>query len=65
MEDYLEEMISGTKMKQKAYGKLASSKMHRETEYQLVSLPWRAVVLDQFEEEMQTTPKIQALITIP
>ena len=29
---------------------------------QLVSLPWRAVVLRYFEEEMRTTPKIHALI---
>ena len=31
---------------------------------QLVSLPWRAVVLRHFEEEMRTTPKIHALIAI-
>ena len=39
--------------------------MHAETIDQLVSLPWRAVVLRHFEEEMRTTPKIQALIAIP
>ena len=31
--------------------------MHAETMDQLVSLPWRAVVLRHFEEEMRTTPK--------
>ena len=44
MECYLEEMIQGTTMKQKAYGTFVSSKMHAETIDQLVSLPWRAVV---------------------
>ena len=36
MECYLEEMIQGTPMKQKAYGTLVSSEMHAD---QLVSLP--------------------------
>ena len=39
--------------------------MHAETIEHLVSLPWRAVVLRFFEEEMRTTPKIHALIAIP
>ena len=52
-------------MKQKAYGNLVSSDMHAETIDQLVSLPWSAVVLRHFEEEMRTTPKIHALISIP
>ena len=65
MECYLEEMIQGTTMKQKAYGTLVSSEIHAETIDQLVSLPWRAVVLGHFEEEVRTTPKIHALIAIP
>ena len=65
MESYLETMTQDTTMKQKAYGTLVSSEMHAETIDQLVSLPWRAVVLRHFEEEMRTTPKIQALIAIP
>ena len=53
-------------MKQKeAYGTFVSSKMHAETVDHLVILPWRAVVLRHFEEEMRTTPKIHALIAIP
>ena len=39
--------------------------MHAETIEQLVNLPWRAVVLRYFKEEMRTTPKIHALIAIP
>ena len=65
MEGYLETMMQGTTLKQKAYGTLVSSEMHAETIEQLVSLPWRAVVLRYFEEEMRTTPKIHALIAIP
>ena len=65
MEGYLETMIQGTTRKQKAYGNLVSSDMHAETIDQLVSLPWSAVVLRHFEEEMRTTPKIHALIAIP
>ena len=65
MECHLEEMIQGTTMKQMAYGILVSSEMHAETIDQLVSLPWRAVVLRIFEEEMRSTPKIHALIAIP
>ena len=65
MECYLEEMIQGTTMKQKAYGTLVSPEMHAETVDQLVSLPLRAVVLRQFEEEMRITPRIHALIAIP
>ena len=45
MEGYLETMMQGTTLKQKAYGTLASSEIHAETIEQLVSLPWRAVVL--------------------
>ena len=64
MKCYLETITQGTTLKQKAYGTLVSSKMHAETIEQLVSLPWRAVVLRYFEEEMRTTPKIHALIAI-
>ena len=45
MEGYLETMMQGTTLKQKAYGTLASSEMQAETIEQLVSLPWKAVVL--------------------
>ena len=62
MEGYLETMMQGTTLKHIAYGTLVSSEMHSETIEQLVSLPWRAVVLRYFEEEMRTTPKIHALI---
>ena len=65
MECYLETMIQGTTMKQKAYRTLFSSEMHAETIDQLVSLPWRAVVLRHFKEEMRTTTKIHALIAMP
>ena len=51
-------------MKQKAYGTLVSSEMNTKTVDQLVSLPWRAVVLRHFIETMRTTPKIHALIAI-
>ena len=54
-----------TILKQKAYGTLVLPEMQAETLEQLVSLPWRAVVLRYFEEEMRTTPKIHALIAIP
>ena len=64
-ECYLETMMQGTTLKQKAYETLVSSDMHAETIEQLVSLPWRAVVLRYFEEDMRTTPKIHALIAIP
>ena len=57
-------MMQGTTMKHKEYGALVSSEMHAETIEQLVSLPWRAVVLWYFEEEMRTTPKIHSLIAI-
>ena len=63
-EGYLETMMQGTTLKQKAYGTLVSSEMHAETIEQLMSLPWRAVVLRFFEEEMRTTPKIHALIAV-
>ena len=56
MEGYLETMLQGTTLKQKAYGTLASSEIQAETMEQLVSLPWKAVVLRYFEEEMRTTP---------
>ena len=65
MEGYLETMMQGTTLKQKAYGILASSEMQAETIEQLMSLPWRAVVLRYFEEEMRTTPRIHALIAVP
>ena len=45
MEGYLETMLQGTTLKQKAYGTLASSEIQAETMEQLVSLPWKAVVL--------------------
>ena len=62
MECYLEEMIHGATIKQKAYGTLVSSEMNAGTIDQLVSLPWRAVVLRHVEEETRTTRKIHALI---
>ena len=65
MEGYLETMLQGTTLKQKAYGTLASSEMQAETIEQLVSLPWKAVVLRYFEDEMRTTPRIHALMTVP
>ena len=65
MEGYLETMMQGTTLKQKAYGTLASSEMQAETIEQLVNLPWKAVVLRFFEEEMRTTPKIHTLIAVP
>ena len=65
MEGYLETMMQGTTLKQKAYRTLVSSEMHAKTIEQLVSLPWRAVELRYFEEEMRTTPKIHALIAVP
>ena len=43
MEGYLEMMLQGTTLKQKAYGTLASSDIQTETIEQLVSLPWKAV----------------------
>ena len=65
MEGYLETMMQGATLKQKAYGTLASSEMQAETIEQLMSLPWKAVVLRYFEEEMRTTPRIHALIAVP
>ena len=65
IEGYLETMMRGTTLKQKAYGTLASSEMQAETIAQLVSLPWKAVELRYFEEEIRTTPRIHALIAIP
>ena len=65
LEGYLEVMMQGTTLKQKAYGTLVLSKMHAETIEPLVSLPWRAVVLRYFEEDMRTMPKLHALIAIP
>ena len=58
-------MMQGTTLKQKAYGNLILSEMHAETLEQFVSLPWIAVVLQNFEDEMRITPKIHALIAIP
>ena len=57
--------MQGTTLKPKAYGTLVLSEMRAEMIEQLVSPPWRAVVLRYFEEEMRTTPKIHALIAIP
>ena len=65
MQVYLETMLQGTTLKQKAYGTLASSEMQAETIEQLVSLPWKAVVLRYFEKEMGTTPRIHALMAVP
>ena len=65
MEGYLETMLQGTYLKQKAYWTLASSEMQAETLEQLVSLPWKAVVLRYFEEEMRTAPRIHALMAVP
>ena len=65
MEGFLETMLQGTTLKQKAYRTLASSEMQAETIEQLVSLPWKAVVLRYFEEEMRTTPRVHALIAVP
>ena len=39
--------------------------MQAETIEQLVSLPWKAVVLRYFEEETRTTPRIHALMAVP
>ena len=65
MEGYLETMMQCTTLKQKAYGTPASSEMQAQTIVQLVSLPWKAVVLRHFEEEMRTRPRIHALIAVP
>ena len=65
MEEYLETMLQGTTLKQKAYGTLASSEIEAETIEPLLSLPWKAVVLRYFEEEMTTTPRIHALMAVP
>ena len=65
MEGYLETMLQGTILKQKAYGTLASSEIQAETMDQLVSLPWKAVVLRYFEKEIGTAPRIHALMAVP
>ena len=65
MESYMETMLRGTTLKQKAYGTLASTEIQAETMEQLVSLPWKAVVLRYFEEEMRTAPRIHALMAVP
>ena len=65
MEGYMKTMLQGTALKQKAYGILALSDIQAETMEQLVSLPWKAVVLRYFEEEMRTTPKIHTLVAVP
>ena len=39
--------------------------MNAETIEHLLSIPWNAVVLRYFEEEIRTTPKIHDLIAIP
>ena len=65
MGGYLETMMQGTTLKQKAYWTLASSSvMQVDTIDQLASLPWKAVVLRCFDEEMRTTTKIHALIAV-
>ena len=64
IEGYLETRLRGTTLKQKAYGTLEFSEMQAET-IELVSLPWKAVVLKYFEEEMRTAPRIQALMAVP
>ena len=64
MEGYLETMLQRTALKQKAYGTLATSEMQAETMEQLVSIPWKAVVLRYFEEEMRTTPRLHALMAV-
>ena len=63
-EGYLETMLQGTTIKQKAYETLASSEMQAEAIEQLVRLPWKAVVLRYLEEEMRTTPRIHALMAV-
>ena len=65
MEGYLEMMMQGATLKQKANGTLVLSETHVETMEQLVSLPWRPAALRYFEEEMRTTPKILALAAKP
>ena len=65
MQGYLETILQGTTLKQKAYGTLASSEMQAETIEQLVNLPWKAVVLRYFKEEMRTTQRIHALMALP
>ena len=65
MEGYLETMLQGTTLKQKAYGTLASSEIQAETMEQLVSLLWKAVVLRYFEEGMRIAPRIHALMAVP
>ena len=65
MKGYLETMLRGTTLKQKAYGTLASTEIQAETIDQLVSLPWKAVVLKYFEEEMRSEPRIHALMAVP
>ena len=64
MEGYLETMMQGTTLQQKAYRTLISSEMQAEMIEQLVSLPWKAVVLRYFEEELRTTSKIHALMAV-
>ena len=64
MESYLETMLQGTTLKQKAYRTLASSEIQAETMEQLVSFPWKAVVLRYLEEEMRTSPRIHALVAV-
>ena len=65
MESYLETMLQGTTLRQKALGTLASSEIQEETIEQLVSLPWKAVMLRYFEEQMRTVPRIHALMAVP
>ena len=46
---YLDKIIKGTIMNQKAYKTMASSNMHTEAVDQLVALPSRAVLPRHFE----------------
>ena len=65
MKSYLEEIIKGTTRKHITYGTLVFLEMHTQIMDQLVRLQRSAVILRHFEQEMQTIPKIHALIAIP
>ena len=64
MERSLEEIIKDTTVKQNIYGTIVSLELHSETVDQLVSLPWREVLLHHFEKEMETTARVNPLIAI-
>ena len=57
--------LTGATLGNWSNGTLASSEIQAETMEQLVSLPWKAVVLRYIEEEMRTTPRIHALVAVP